>query len=50
MALVLPLLENLGKDKHVESVWFPRLDGSSILPRSTKRGKEKKELYQTLRE
>lgn len=35
MALVLPLLENLGKDKHVESLWFPRLDEGSIPSSST---------------
>ena len=29
MALVLPLHEKLGKDKHVESLWFPRLDEGS---------------------
>ena len=35
MALVLPLLEKLGKDKHVESLWFPRLDEGSIPSSST---------------
>ena len=30
MALVLFLHENLGKDKHVESLRFPRLDEGSI--------------------
>ena len=35
MALVLPLHEKLGKDKHVESLWFPRLDEGSIPSRST---------------
>lgn len=35
MALVLSLFENLGKDKHVESVWFPRLDEGSNPSRST---------------
>ena len=35
MALVLPLLENLSKDKHVESLWFPRLDEGSIPSSST---------------
>jgi len=35
MALVLPVLENLGKDKHVESLWFPRLDEGSIPSSST---------------
>ena len=39
MALVLPLLENLGKDKHVESLRFPRLDEGSIPSSSTKRKK-----------
>ncbi len=36
MALVLFLHENLGKDKHVESLCFPRLDEGSIPSRSTK--------------
>ena len=40
MALVLPLHENLGKDKHVESLWFPRLDEGSIPSSSTKNGKK----------
>ena len=35
MALVLPLLENLSKDKHVESVWLPRLDEGSTPSSST---------------
>lgn len=35
MALVLPLHENLGKDKHVESLYFPRLDEGSIPSSST---------------
>ena len=29
MASVLLILENLGEDKHVESVWLPRLDEGS---------------------
>ena len=36
MALVLFLHENLGKDKHVESLWFPRLDEGSIPSSSTR--------------
>ena len=35
MASVLLILENLGEDKHVESVWLPRLDEGSIPSRST---------------
>ena len=35
MALVLLILENLGKDKHVEGVWFPRLDEGSNPSSST---------------
>ena len=35
MASVLLILENLSEDKHVESVWFPRLDEGSIPSRST---------------
>ena len=35
MALVLPVHENLGKDKHVESLFFPRLDEGSIPSSST---------------
>ena len=35
MALVLPLHENVVKDKHVESLCFPRLDEGSIPSSST---------------
>ena len=35
MASVLLILENLGEDKHVESVWLPRLDEGSTPSRST---------------
>ena len=35
MALVLFLHENLGEDKHVESVWLPRLDEGSTPSSST---------------
>ena len=35
MALVLLVHENLGKDKHVESLFFPRLDEGSIPSSST---------------
>ena len=35
MALVLLAHENLGKDKHVESLLFPRLDEGSIPSSST---------------
>lgn len=35
MALVLLIHENLGKDKHVESLWFSRLDEGSIPSSST---------------
>lgn len=35
MALVLLVHENLGKDKHVESLCFPRLDEGSIPSSST---------------
>ena len=37
MALVLPIHENEGKDKHVESVWLPRLDEGSIPSSSTQK-------------
>ena len=36
MALVLSIHENENKDKHVESLWFPRLDEGSIPSSSTK--------------
>lgn len=36
MALVLFMHENEGKDKHVESLWFPRLDEGSIPSSSTR--------------
>lgn len=35
MASVLLILENLGEDKHVESVWLPRLDEGSTPSSST---------------
>ena len=35
MALVLPLHENVVKDKHVESLWFPCLDEGSTPSSST---------------
>ena len=35
MASVLLMLENLGEDKHVESVWLPRLDEGSTPSSST---------------
>ena len=35
MALVLSVHENEGKDKHVENLWFPRLDEGSIPSSST---------------
>lgn len=35
MASVLLVLENLGEDKHVESVWLPRLDEGSTPSSST---------------
>ena len=37
VASVLLILENLGEDKHVESVWLPRLDEGSTPSRSTKK-------------
>ena len=41
MALVLFILEKLGKDKHVEGVWFPRLDEGSNTSSSTGRIRHK---------
>ena len=38
MALVLLRDENEGRDKHVESTLFPRLDEGSIPSSSTKKG------------
>lgn len=35
VASVLLILENLGEDKHVESVWLPRLDEGSTPSSST---------------
>ena len=37
MASVLLILENLGEDKHVESVWLPRLDEGSTPSSSIER-------------
>jgi len=37
VASVLSIHENLGEDKHVESVWLPRLDEGSTPSRSTKK-------------
>lgn len=41
MALVLPMHENEVKDKHVESLWFLRLDEGSIPSRSTRVNRRK---------
>ena len=41
MAWVLLLHENEGQDKHVESVWFPRLDEGSNPSSSTLNEKER---------
>ena len=37
MASVLSIHENSGEDKHVESIWLPRLDEGSTPSRSTKK-------------